>query len=113
MLGNCYPGHLFLNARRMLHRTTLGLPNKRGQLGARLSELGSMRNQTRSATSVRAAPKRAVKIKRVRRQGGDAIRKSRQGFPRRLVRCVFTWRRAGSIRNRIAVPLLVWTHALS
>ena len=47
MLGNCYPGHLFLNARRMLHRTTLGLPNKRGQLRARLSELGSMRNQTK------------------------------------------------------------------
>jgi len=25
------------------------------------------------------------------------IRKSRQGFPRRLVRCVFTWRCAASI----------------
>jgi hypothetical protein len=50
MLGNCYPGHLFLSARRMLRRTTLGLPNKRGPLRARLSELGSMRNQSRSAT---------------------------------------------------------------
>jgi hypothetical protein len=45
MSGNCYPGHLFLIARRMLHRVTPRLPNKRGQLRARLSELGCRLNR--------------------------------------------------------------------
>ena len=34
------------------------------------------------------------------------IRKSRQGFPRRLVRCVFTWRCAASICNRTRCLIL-------
>jgi hypothetical protein len=54
MLGNCYPGHLFLIARRMLHRITLRLPNKRGQLRARLSELGCRLN--RVETTVKNGP---------------------------------------------------------
>jgi hypothetical protein len=54
MSGNCYPGHLFLIARRMLHRITLRLPNKRGQLRARLSELGCRLN--RVETTVKNGP---------------------------------------------------------
>ena len=45
MSGNCCPGHLFLITRRMLHRITLRLPNKRGQMRARLSELGCRLNR--------------------------------------------------------------------
>src|SRR6476620_2490751 len=41
MSGNCYRGHLFLIPRRMLHRITLRLPNKRGQMCARLWVAGS------------------------------------------------------------------------
>jgi hypothetical protein len=48
MSGNCYPGHLFLIARRILHRITLRLPNKRGQLRARLSELGCRLNRVKT-----------------------------------------------------------------
>ena len=44
MSGNRYPGQLFLSARPMLYRIALRLPNKRGQLRARLSGLGSTRN---------------------------------------------------------------------
>jgi hypothetical protein len=43
---NCYPGRLFLSAHRMLHRIAQRRPNKSGQLRARLSELGSTRNQS-------------------------------------------------------------------
>jgi hypothetical protein len=50
MSGNRYPGRLFLSARPMLCRIALRQPNKRGQLRARLSGLGSTRNRSRSAT---------------------------------------------------------------
>lgn len=54
MSGNCYPGHLFLITRRMLHRMTLRLPNKRGQMRARPSELGCRLN--RGETTVKNGP---------------------------------------------------------
>ena len=45
MSGNRYPGRLFRGASRILHRIALRLPNKRGQLRARLSELGCRLNR--------------------------------------------------------------------
>jgi hypothetical protein len=65
MSGNCYPGQLFLSARPMRYRIALRLPNKRGQLRARLSGLGSTRNRSRSATRdpTRRKPRRNARSK--------------------------------------------------
>src|SRR5580704_10014523 len=65
MSGNRYPGQLFLGARPMLYRIALRLPNKRGQLRARLSGSGSTRNRSRSATRdpTRRKPRRNARSK--------------------------------------------------
>src|ERR1700739_3022989 len=103
MSGNRYPGQLFLSARPMLYRIALRLPNKRGQLRARLSGLGSTRNQSRTATrdptrrnSRRTAP---AKSKEFAARAVTPYAKAAKVSPDGL--CVeFLHGGAASIRNR-------------
>jgi hypothetical protein len=118
MSGNCYPGHLFLSARRMLQRITLGLPNKRGQLRARMSELGSTRNQSRSATRdpTRREPHSETRGQNQKRFAARAVTPYAKAAKVSLDgSCVafFTWRCAVSICNRTRCLIFVWTHCLN